>query len=94
MLDAATCLLPNNTWFFKGVAHVNFWYYSQVTKFLAGLITNPKKSSLFKIVKALTGNGQFVNTDENKTLYPLAPARAANGRCQVYKAHQSQEHRD
>ncbi len=77
-MDAATCLLPNNTWFFKGVAHVNFWYDSQATKFLAGLITNPKKKQSVQTVKAATGNGQFVNTDEKQNIVPFSAGKSTN----------------
>ena len=78
IVDAATCLLPNNTWFFKGVAHVNFWYDSQATKFLAGLITNPKKKQSVQTVKAATGNGQFVNTDEKQNIVPFSAGKSTN----------------
>lgn len=72
IVDASTCALPNNTWFFKGVAHVNFWYGTQATKFLAGLITNPEKKQSIQTVKAATGNGQFVNTDEKQNIVPFS----------------------
>lgn len=78
IVDAATCLLPNNTWFFKGVAHVNFWYDSQATKFLAGLITNPEKKQSVQTVKAATGNGQFVNTDEKQNIVPFSAGKNTN----------------
>ena len=78
IVDAATCLLPNNTWFFKGVAHVNFWYDSQATKFLAGLITNPKEKQSVQTVKAATGNGQFVNTDEKQNIVPFSTGKNTN----------------
>ena len=78
IVDAATCTLPDNTWFFKGVAHVNFWYDSQATKFLAGLITNPKKKQSVQTVKAATGNGQFVNTDEKQNIVPFSAGKNTN----------------
>lgn len=77
-MDAATCTLPDNTWFFKGVAHVNFWYDSQATKFLAGLITNPEKKQSVQTVKAATGNGQFVNTDEKQNIVPFSTGKSTN----------------
>ena len=78
IVDASTCALPNNTWFFKGVAHVNFWYDTQATKFLAGLITNPAKKQSVQTVKAATGNGQFVNTDEKQNIVPFGTATGSS----------------
>ena len=76
IVDAATCLLPNNTWFFKGVAHVNFWYDSQATKFLAGLITNPKKKQSVQTVKPPPATASLSIRTRSKISFPLAPARA------------------
>lgn len=78
IVDASTCALPDNTWFFKGVAHVNFWYDTQATKFLAGLITNPEKKQSIQTVKAATGNGQFVNTDEKQNIVPFSTGKSTN----------------
>ena len=57
---------------------MNFWYDSQATKFLAGLITNPKKKQSVQTVKAATGNGQFVNTDEKQNIVPFSAGKSTN----------------
>lgn len=71
IVDASTCVFPEQTWFFKGVAHVNFWFGSEACQFLADLITNPAKTQTIQGVKAATGNGQFINTDANQNIVPF-----------------------
>ena len=42
------------------------------------LITNPKKKQSVQTVKAATGNGQFVNTDEKQNIVPFSAGKSTN----------------
>lgn len=71
IIDASTCAFPDNTWFFKGVGHMDYWYNSEAGKFLAQLVTTDVPMDI-KSVKASTGYGQFVSTDSAQKLTNVA----------------------
>ncbi|MDD6729234.1 MAG: hypothetical protein PUE08_08470 [Eubacteriales bacterium] len=64
IIDASTCAFPDNTWFFKGVQHVAYWYGSQACNFIAELVTTDAPLTISSI-KSLTGKTQFIGTDDN-----------------------------
>ena len=67
IIDASTCVLPDNTWFVKGVQHMNFWYDTEANKFLADLITTDETLSV-KNVKKEFGYNQFLGTDNEQKI--------------------------
>lgn len=67
IIDASTCILPDNTWFVKGIQHMNFWYNTEATEFLADLITTDKTLSV-KSVKKEFGYNQFLGTDNEQRI--------------------------
>lgn len=70
IIDASTCLFPDNTWFVKAVRHVDFWYDSEATKFLAALATTDTALDIDSIEKE-TGVGQFIGTNSNQDIIPV-----------------------
>lgn len=66
-IDASTCVLPDNTWFVKGVRHVDFWYNTEISKFIAEIITTNKKLSISSVKKE-TGHGQFTGADKEQKI--------------------------
>lgn len=67
IIDASTCILPDNTWFVKGIQHMNFWYDTQANKFLADLITTDKHLSVGSVKKEF-GYNQFIGTDNDQNI--------------------------
>lgn len=67
VIDASTCLLPDSTWFIKGVQHMNFWYDTETTDFVAVLATTNSKLNTASIEKE-TGTGQFFAADSNQNI--------------------------
>lgn len=67
IIDASTCLFPNNTWFVKGIQHMNFWYNTEATDFLAELVVT-KADLNVKSIEKNTGTGQFIGTDKNQNI--------------------------
>ncbi|MDE6766947.1 MAG: hypothetical protein K2J35_01975, partial [Eubacterium sp.] len=70
IIDASTCLFPDNTWFVKAVRHVDFWYDSEATKFLATLATTSTSLDIDSIEKE-TGVGQFIGTNSEQDIIPV-----------------------
>lgn len=70
IIDASTCLFPDNTWFVKAVRHVDFWYDSEATKFLATLATTSTPLDIDNIEKE-TGVGQFIGTNSEQGIIPV-----------------------
>ena len=66
-INAATCVLPDNTWFFKNVTHGIFRYDSGATKFIAKLIAHKGKCTV-KSAKKKYGYSQFVKADNNQNI--------------------------
>lgn len=69
VIDASTCLLPDNVFFFKNIRHVGCPYGSDYNEFVFRLLENKTQPS--------AGSGplypQFMATDDGgKTLYPLS----------------------
>lgn len=69
IIDASTCLLPENTWFIKGIQHMNFWYDTDATEFIARLAT-AKPAPTVKSMEKETGVTQFINTDRQQNIIP------------------------
>ena len=67
IIDASTCILPNNTWFLKDVQHMQFRYGTKVSKFIAKLACGKFKLNL-KSVKKEFGYSQFLVADDNQKL--------------------------
>ena len=67
IIDASSCILPDNTWFVKGIQHMNFWYNTEANKFLADLITTDETLSV-KNVKKEFGYNQFLGTDNEQKI--------------------------
>ena len=66
-INAATCTLPDNTWFFKGVTHGIYRYGTPTTKFMAQLVIHKGKCNI-KTIKKKYGYSQFVKADKNQKL--------------------------
>ena len=67
VLDASTCTLPDNTWFFKGVTHGIFRYNTQATKLLSNMIAGRVRCNV-KAVKKKYGYSQFISADKNQKI--------------------------
>ena len=67
VINAATCALPDNTWFIKDLQHMQFRSGTEATKFIAALACGKAKLSL-KTVKKSYGYSQFIQSDENQNL--------------------------
>lgn len=66
-INAKTCLLPNNTWFIKGIIHGMYKYDSDAAKFIANLTVGNVKCNL-KAVKKKYGYSQFIKGDKEQNL--------------------------
>ena len=67
VVDASTCVLPNNTWFMKNVLHIQYHYGTQATQFLCDLACGNVKLNL-KAVKKKYGYNQFIKGDSKQAL--------------------------
>lgn len=67
IIDASTCILPDNTWFIKSIQHMNFWYNTEANKFLANIITTDKVVSVQSMKKEF-GYNQFLGTDNEQRI--------------------------
>ncbi len=70
IIDASTCAFPENTWFIKGVQHMNFWYGSGSCNFVADLVVTKAPTNINDI-KASLGIGQFIGTDDSLNIVPI-----------------------
>lgn len=81
IIDASTCLLPDQTWFVKGVQHMNFWAGTEVTDFVAEITTTTADLNI-KSIENKTGVGQFIGTDTQQRIvsvtYVAAPQAQNN----------------
>lgn len=67
VIDASTCMFPDNTWFVKGIQHMNFRYDTEVTDFVATLTVTDSKINIASIEKS-TGVGQFIGSDMDENI--------------------------
>ncbi|MGN0458900.1 MAG: alpha/beta hydrolase [Eubacterium sp.] len=67
IIDASTCMLKDSTWFVKSIQHMNFWYDTEATRFLAYLISTNDRLTVSN-VKSKTGYGQFLGTDKEQNI--------------------------
>ncbi len=67
VINAKTCVLPKNTWFIKGVQHMQFKADTQATEFIAKLAAGKVKLNI-KSVKKKYGLKQFISSDENQNI--------------------------
>ncbi|MBR3149986.1 MAG: hypothetical protein IKF64_07440 [Eubacterium sp.] len=66
-INAATCALPNNTWFFRGVTHGIFRYDTQATKLVCKMIVGKVKCTV-PAVKKKYGYKQFIKVDDKQNI--------------------------
>lgn len=59
IIDASTCAFKDNTWFIKGVQHMDFKYGSEINKWLADVVTTTEPMNI-ESIKTVTGQGQFI----------------------------------
>lgn len=67
VINAKTCLLPNNTFFIKGIIHGMYKYNGDASKLIAAL-TVGKVDCNVKAVKKKYGYNQFVKGDKEQNL--------------------------
>ena len=67
VIDASTCVLPDNTWFIKDILHLQYHYGTDATQFIANLACGKVKLNL-KAVKKKYGYSQFIKGDVNQSL--------------------------
>ncbi len=67
IIDASTCMLPDNTWFIKGIQHMGFNYGSEATEFIAQLTVTDSPLNIESIKKE-TGRDQFMGTDSAQNI--------------------------
>lgn len=62
-IDASTCVLPENTWFIKGMKHRSFTYESNSMEFLMWLITADEERTVWQDVayKQFMHYNRFIN---------------------------------
>lgn len=78
VIDASTCLFPDNTWFVKGVKHVGFCYGTEAMEFLTELITTDSEPNVASVEKK-TGVGQFIGTDKDQNIIAVTDDRGTLG---------------
>lgn len=67
IIDASTCALKDNTWFFKDIQHMAFAYKSQACRLLANIACGKVKANV-SAVKKKYKYGQFVKCDQDQKL--------------------------
>lgn len=67
VIDAGTCYLKDNTWFFKNIQHMAFSYNTQATKLLANIVCG-KVNANVSAVKKKYKYGQFIICDQAQNL--------------------------
>lgn len=82
IVDASTCLLPNQTWFIKGVQHMNFWAGTEATDFVAEIVTTNAPLNV-KSIKKETGIGQFIGTDFEQNIISVTETAVPKPRPQA-----------
>ncbi len=70
IINASTCALKNNTWFYKGIIHGLYKYNGGANIFIANLATGQVKCNL-KAVKKKYGYTQFMVADNPQNLTNL-----------------------
>ncbi len=65
VINAKTCVLPDNTWFLKDVQHMRFYYNSDATKLVANIACGKVKANV-KAVKKKYKKGQFLKEVNRK----------------------------
>lgn len=78
VIDASTCVLPNNTWFIKGIDHMGFKYGSEVLDFIATLAVTSVPLNIDSIKKE-TGRDQFMGTDRNQNIVSVTQTGSSAG---------------
>lgn len=67
LINAKTCILPDNTWFIKNMQHMAFEYGSQATVLLANIACGNVKCNISAVKKKYKYN-QFVKADSAQNL--------------------------
>ena len=67
VINAKTCVLPNNTWFTKDLQHIQYHYGTQATKLICAMVCGKVKLNL-KAVKKKYGYKQFMKADSNQNI--------------------------
>ncbi len=67
VINAKTCVLPNNTWFITGIIHGLYTYDGDAAKFIARLTAGKVKCNL-KAVKKKYMYSQFLKADKEQNL--------------------------
>ncbi|MCR4681856.1 MAG: hypothetical protein K5647_00845 [Clostridiales bacterium] len=62
IIDASRCAFPENTWFLRGVRHMDFRYGTESTAFLVELATDPEITDVAS-AREKTGEDRFVTAD-------------------------------
>lgn len=70
VINAKTCVLPDNTWFMKGLLHIQYRYGTQATRLICNMACGKVKLNL-KAVKKKYKLKQFMNTDKDQNLTNL-----------------------
>lgn len=78
VIDASTCVLPDNTWFVKSIDHMGFRYGSQVTDFIATLVVTDTPLNIDSIKKE-TGRDQFLGADKNQNIIDVSQTGSTAG---------------
>lgn len=68
VVDASTCMLPENTWFIRGTDHVGYYYGTTTMDFIVWLITAERAID----VHAAAAYPQFMAVDESENLIDIA----------------------
>ncbi len=66
-INAKTCVLPNNTWFTKGLLHIQYHYGTEATKLICNMACGKVKCNL-KAVKKKYGYSQFMQAGSNQEI--------------------------
>ena len=70
VINAKTCVLPNNTWFMKGLLHIQYHYGTPATKLICNMACGKVKLNL-KSVKKKYKLKQFMKADGDQKLTNL-----------------------
>lgn len=89
-IDASSCMLPDNTWFFKGIQHMDFRYNTQAMDFVATLAVTDVPLDLDSI-QAETGRTQFMGTDINQNIVDVTQSGSTAGALNITTTQQSAE---
>ena len=67
VINAKTCVLPNNTWFTKNLLHIQYHYGTEATKLICNMACGKVKLNL-KAVKKKYGYTQFMKAGSNQEI--------------------------